>query len=142
MKKIMFLALAIGVVAAACQSSASESKVQAKPGELTSIQWVDTLREMGQVTEGQVVDISYRFKNAGNKPLVIEQVNVSCGCTVAEKPEKPIAPGAEGIIKASFNSAGKPGPNQKSIYVIANTEGSKEHRLQFMVDVKPAAEKK
>lgn len=139
----MFLALAIGVIAAACQSSATETKAtQPQPGELTTIQWVDTLQEMGQVTEGQVVDISYRFKNAGTKPLIIEQVNVSCGCTVAEKPEKPIAPGAEGIIKASFNSAGKPGPNSKSIYVVANTEGSKEHRLQFMVDVKPAAEKK
>ncbi|WP_276483236.1 DUF1573 domain-containing protein [Paraflavitalea pollutisoli] len=143
MKKLMFLALAIGVVAVACQSSASENKAaQPKPGELTTIQWVDTLKEMGQVTEGQVIDISYRFKNAGTKPLVIEQVNVSCGCTVAEKPEKPIAPGEEGIIKASFNSTGKPGPNSKSIYVVANTEGSKEHRLQFMVDVKPAAEKK
>ncbi len=54
---------------------------------------------------------------------------------VAERPEQPIAPGKEGLIKASFNSSGKPGPNFKSIMVYANTEGSEEHKLNFMVEV-------
>lgn len=141
MKKLLILALSIGIVATACQSSASEAKAP-QPGELTTLKWEDSVKDMGQITEGQVVDISYHFTNTGTKPLVIESVNVSCGCTVAEKPEKPIAPGGQGVIKASFNSSGKPGLNTKSISVVANTEGSKEHTLQFKVDVQPKADVK
>ncbi len=92
---------------------------------------------MGKIDEGQVVDISYRFKNTGTKPLVIKNVTVSCGCTVAEKPEQPIAPGKEGVIKAAFNSSGKPGHNRKTIFVYANTPGSDEHKLEFSVEVAP-----
>ncbi|MDF2187748.1 DUF1573 domain-containing protein [Paraflavitalea sp. CAU 1676] len=148
MKSFLYLTLAIGVLAAACESAATEQKVTpattvtatsteaAAPADVTTLQWIDSVKDVGTITEGQVVDISYRFKNTGTKPLVIKNVNVSCGCTVAEKPEQPVAPGAEGIIKASFNSAGKPGPNSKSIFVIANTEGSGEHKLQFTVEVK------
>lgn len=144
MKSFLYLTLAIGVLAAACESNATEKKAAPASAttteataDLTTMQWIDSVKEVGQINEGQVVDISYRFKNTGSKPLVIKNVNVSCGCTVAEKPEQPVAPGEEGIIKASFNSSGKAGPNSKSIFVIANTEGSGEHKLQFTVDVKP-----
>lgn len=134
MKAIIFT-IVIAVAAMACESSATEQTAKPGPAELTTIQWIDSVKDMGKINEGQVVDISYRFKNTGTKPLVIKNVNVSCGCTVAEKPEQPIAPGKEGIIKASFNSSGKPGPNSKSIMVYANTEGTEEHKLNFMVEV-------
>lgn len=137
MKALFYVAIAVGVLAVACQSNATEQTAKPAPGELTTIQWIDSAKDMGQINEGQVVDISYRFKNTGTKPLVIKNVTVSCGCTVAEKPEQPVAPGKEGIIKASFNSSGKPGRNAKSIFVYANTEGSEEHKLEFSVEVLP-----
>ena len=138
MKALFYVAIAVGVLAVACQSNATEKTVKtAAPVELTSIQWIDSARNMGTVNEGQVVDISYRFKNTGTKPLVIKNVTVSCGCTVAEKPEEPVAPGKEGVIKAQFNSSGKPGRNNKSIFVYANTTGSEEHKLEFSVEVTP-----
>jgi len=138
MKALFYVAIAIGVLAVACQSNATEKTAKpAAPVELTTIQWIDSARDMGTINEGQVVDISYRFKNTGTKPLVIKNVTVSCGCTVAEKPEEPVAPGKEGLIKAQFNSSGKPGRNNKSILVYANTEGSEEHKLEFSVEVTP-----
>ncbi|AXY73021.1 DUF1573 domain-containing protein [Paraflavitalea soli] len=138
MKALLYVAIAVGVLAVACQSNATEKTANpAAAIEPTTIQWIDSIRDMGTVNEGQVVDISYRFKNTGTKPLVIKKVNVSCGCTVAEKPEEPIAPGQEGLIKASFNSSGKPGRNNKSIFVYANTGGSEEHKLEFSVEVTP-----
>jgi hypothetical protein len=135
MKSLFYLLIAVAALAGACQSSATEQTTQ--PGDLTTIQWLDSARDMGQINEGQVVDLSYRFKNTGTKPLVIKNVTVSCGCTVAEKPDQPIAPGKEGVIKATFNSSGKPGHNQKTIFVYANTPGSDEHRLEFSVEVTP-----
>ena len=102
----------------------------------TSIKWDETVREMGTIVEGQKLEVVYRFTNTGSKPLVIEQANPSCGCTVPEKPEKPIMPGEQGSIKAVFNSDGRPGANHKSITVVANTLGGTNHNLEFNVEVK------
>jgi hypothetical protein len=102
----------------------------------TSIQWIDsTSQDLGRVKEGTVVEVTYRFKNTGNKPLVIESVQPSCGCTVPEKPEKPIPPGGEEVIRAKFSSSGRAGQNHKSITVNANTLPSSQHILQFNVEV-------
>jgi Protein of unknown function (DUF1573) len=100
----------------------------------TTIQWMDsTFKDMGKVKEGEVVNVSFRFKNTGDHPLVIASVTASCGCTVPEKPEEPIAPGAEGVIKANFNSDGQREINRKNIFVDANTKPSRSHELSFEV---------
>ena len=85
--------------------------------------------------EGENLNVSFRFKNTGNKPLVISNVSASCGCTVPETPKKPYAPGETGVIKASFNSTGKPGTQSKQVTVYANTT-PQMNVLTFRVDVK------
>lgn len=101
----------------------------------TTIQWLDSSRDYGKIPEGQKLDVAFRFKNTGSTPLVIGRVQPSCGCTVADPPREPIAPGAEGIIKASFNSDGRVGINHKSLLVTTNTRGSQSFALQFVVEV-------
>ncbi len=103
----------------------------------TSIAWIDsTDQTLGTVTAGQVVDISWRFKNNGTKPLVIANVQPGCGCTVAEKPMEPIAPGGEGVIKAKFDSKGQSvGEHRKNLTVTANT--GQNIYLNFKVNVSP-----
>lgn len=93
-----------------------------KPKPMTSIQWIDSAKNLGKVREGEKIEISYRFKNTGNELLIINNIVVSCGCTVAEKPEAPIAPGAEGAIKATFDTKGRVGTNHKTMAVYANTK--------------------
>lgn len=100
----------------------------------TTIQWIDSVKTVGKIKNGEKVQISFRFKNTGDKQLVITSVIVSCGCTVAEKPEQPIAPGEEGVIKAEFNSAGRLGTNHKTITVQSNTPGGIS-TLNFDVEV-------
>jgi hypothetical protein len=104
--------------------------------KFTSLQWVDsTFQDLGKVNQGQMVDITWHLKNTGNKPLVIGSVMPGCGCTVAEKPTEPIAPGGEGVIKAKFDSKNQSeGEHRKNITVTANT---KEHAyyLSFNVNV-------
>jgi hypothetical protein len=101
----------------------------------TSIKWMEQSRDYGKINEGQKLEVSFRFKNTGDKPLVIESVRPSCGCTVADPPKEPIAPGATGEIKGAFDSNGKSGQQHKSIYVYANTKGQQSHELDFTVDV-------
>jgi hypothetical protein len=101
----------------------------------TTIQWLDSSRDYGKIPEGQKLDVSFRFRNTGSTPLVIGRVQPSCGCTIADPPREPIAPGAEGLIKASFNSDGRAGINHKSLLVTTNTKGSQSFALQFVVEV-------
>lgn len=101
----------------------------------TAITWLDGDQDYGRVTEGQQLAVAFRFKNSGDKPLIIYSVQPACGCTVAEPPKEPILPGKEGVIKGSFNSNGRVGTNNKSIAVKANTKGSMEHELHFKVEV-------
>lgn len=89
--------------------------------DTTTVQLIDSVFNFGKITEGEKVTFNFRFKNSGNKPMVITNTSASCGCTVPEKPEKPIMPGEEGFIKVVFNSSGKVGHNQKNITVMANT---------------------
>ena len=101
----------------------------------TTIQWLDSTKNLGAIKEGQVLKIGFRFKNAGDKPLILESVRPGCGCTLAEYPKEAIAPGKEGEIIASFDSKGREGTQHKTITVIANT-AIREYSLQFDVVVK------
>lgn len=102
----------------------------------TTITWMDsTYWNAGQIVEGEKLAVAFRFRNSGTKPLVIESVTASCGCTAPEPPKEPIAPGKEGVIAATFDSKGRVGQNHKTLTVVANTVGSSTHELNFDVEV-------
>jgi len=105
--------------------------------KLTTIQWLDSSKSMGTVTEGGTLKINYRFKNSGSKPLVIEKVQPGCGCTVADYPKEPIAPGQEGEIRAEFDTKGREGVQKKNITVFANTREN-TYTLYFDVTINKA----
>ena len=141
MTKCFFLPLAVlTVVFTACQSSGSKPAATAaaagvnEPAAVTTIQWIDSTFDKGTIAEGEKIEIIYRFKNTGENPLIIKDVRPSCGCTVAEKPLEPVAPGKEGSIKAVFDSHNKPGPNHKTITVVTNTQ-PETYNLTFNVIV-------
>ena len=143
MKKLSFIIVAAALlsVMASCKNNYghtadSNEKIAANndSANFTQVQWLDTAKDLGTITEGQKVEVSFRFKNSGDKPLVIERVQPSCGCTVAETPKEPVSPGSEGVIKGVFDSNGKVGPNHKTMYVYANTRPT-EHVLVFNVVV-------
>jgi hypothetical protein len=146
MKKILLLFSVISFVAACNQSDAGNTtnsdgetatNALADTANYTAIQWLDTtFQDLGKVKKGQVVEISWRFKNAGSKPLIIQSVRPGCGCTVADKPEAPLAPGEEGTIKGKFDSNNQStGEHRKFISVDANTSGTPYHQLTFRVEV-------
>jgi hypothetical protein len=151
MRKIFFV-WSVVILAAACNSkdktaandtpkkdSLSSTQMPnaiTDSANFTTIQWMDsTFHNMGKMKEGQVLDIAFKFKNTGKKPLVISSVTASCGCTVPEKPEKAFAPGEEGTIRAKFDSNGKSGLQQKTVYVTANTSPATNFQLNFSVEV-------
>ena len=106
------------------------------PATLTKVEWLDGMdKDFGKIKEGENLEVSFRFKNVGDKPLIISNVSASCGCTVPETPKKPYQPGETGVIKASFNSSGKPGSQSKQVNVFANLDPAMT-TLNFRVEVK------
>ncbi len=77
--------------------------------------------DFGQITAGEKVSYDFKFTNIGKTPLIITSATATCGCTVPDYPKEPVAPGAEGIIKVVFDSAGKLGMQNKVITITANT---------------------
>jgi len=148
MKKILLFSLT-ALVIAACNETGGKTEISDKvKGEnaidvtkdsvnFTTVEWLDSnYRDMGKVTKGQELEVNFRFRNTGDKPLIISNVSAQCGCTIPETPKEPFAPGAEGTIKAKFNSSGQtPGPHQKQVYVTANTSPTTYNILTFNVDV-------
>ena len=141
-KSIILLSLVAGIMASCKNNYANHDAhgdklaVSSDSGNVTQIQWIDTLKELGTVTEGQKLEVSFRFKNVGDKPLVIERVQPSCGCTVADPPKEAIAPGAEGVIKGVFDSNGRVGPNHKTMTVYANTAQPRDLVFNVVVEKK------
>jgi hypothetical protein len=78
--------------------------------------------DFGTVTEGDLVKRKFKFKNTGKEPLIIQNAQGSCGCTVPKWPREPIAPGASGEIEVEFNSDKKTGKRDQQVTITANTE--------------------
>ena len=117
-------------------SKAANLQVLKDSAHFTTIEWLDSAhKDFGRIAEGEKLPVAFRFRNTGASPLVITRVQPSCGCTVAEQPMMPIAPGAEGVIRATFNSEGRTGINHKTLFVTANTKGSQNYDLHFVVEV-------
>ncbi len=135
MKKL-FIILVMAIVVSACNNADKRATGNTGP-DSTTIQWPDsTFRDFGKVKEGEVLEVSFRFINTGDKNLVISDVKPGCGCTDGEKPAEPIAPGKEGVIKAKFNSKGQHiGEARKNIIVTANTKPSSTIELSFRAEV-------
>ena len=89
--------------------------------------WEKSTHDFGDITQGQKVEFVYKFTNTGTEPLIISNVNVTCGCTVPKGwPRDPIPPGGKGEIPISFNSAGKSGKQNKVITIISNAVNEKK----------------
>jgi hypothetical protein len=80
--------------------------------------------DFGDVTEGTIATHEFEFLNKGNEPVIISNVQASCGCTTPYWTKEPIGPGNKGVIKASFNSAGRPGAFNKTVTITSNAQTS------------------
>ncbi len=142
--KLFFLASAI-IAVTACNmedrktgsTTSDKSPSMSDTANYTTIQWLDsTFQDRGKINEGQAIEVTYTFKNTGDKPLIIANATASCGCTVPERPKEPIMPGEVGKIRAKFDSKGQGlGEKRKDVYVTSNTKPNAMSTLSFRVEV-------
>lgn len=98
---------------------------QVEVGNKTSMEIDNPVFDAGEVLKGEMITAKFVIKNTGDFPLYIAQINASCSCTVADKPEGPIAPGESEEIIAHVNTD-KTGTGilNKTLRITANTSPS------------------
>ena len=79
----------------------------------------------GKINQGANGERTFIFTNVGNKPLIIKNIQSSCGCTIPKKPENPIMPGKKGKIKVSYDTK-RVGGFSKSITIFSNAKNARK----------------
>ncbi len=102
----------------------------------SEITFTEASHDFGDITQGDVVEYTFKFKNSGTTPLVLTNVAVTCGCTAPTWPREAILPGEEGEILIKFNSTGKMGVQNKVITVYSNAVNNPE-RIKIITNVLP-----
>jgi len=92
--------------------------------------------DFGTIYQGDKVEQTYKFTNTGNEPLVITNVQVTCGCTTPKGwPREPVPPGGKGEITIGFNSAGKMGVQNKTVTIVSNAANTDGSQISFTTNV-------
>ncbi|SIN98866.1 DUF1573 domain-containing protein [Chitinophaga niabensis] len=142
MKALLFTFFAAMLAVTACNNQGTKSEkgnvldTATAGGHYPVMTFEKQLHDFGNVTEGEVVEYSFKFTNTGEKDLLINNAEASCGCTVPEWPKEPIKPGESGYMKVKFDSKGRPeGHTEKELYIQANTNPPMMNgpRIQCMI---------
>lgn len=72
-------------------------------------------KDVGVITQGEVVEMSFGIKNERAVPLVIFSANASCGCTSVSYDKEPLKNGDTRMINVTYDSKGKEG--QQMVFI-------------------------
>lgn len=61
--------------------------------------------DLGKLQQGNPTTATFSVVNIGSEPLIIEQANPTCGCTISNYTKEPISSNKAGEIKATYNAA-------------------------------------
>ena len=87
------------------------------------ISFESEVADYGDINKGENGAKSFTFKNTGDQPLVLKNVETTCGCTIADYPKSPIAPGQTGTVKVNYDTE-RVGAFSKTITVHSNAKDS------------------
>jgi hypothetical protein len=131
MKRLFLLAcFAAFAFTTQAQTAAPANTPTAKVPEV--IQLKETAYEFGKIQQGRPVTHNFELVNIGKEPLMLENVQASCGCTTPEWSKDAIQPGATTIIKVGYNAASE-GPFNKTITITYNNHQNKTLAISGVV---------
>jgi len=79
--------------------------------------------DFGQIAElGGPVSHRFVYANKSDRPLVINSVEATCGCTSPAWSRKPVAPGQKGFVDVTFDPRERTGNFMKRVIVKSNAQ--------------------
>lgn len=94
-KLILICAVILGFTITA--SAQTDNKAEFK--------FTEEKHDFGKIPQGKPVSVDFEFTNIGVEPLILTNVQPTCGCTIADFTKTPVLKGAKGVIKITYNAA-------------------------------------
>lgn len=117
----ILLAILFSVSVSFAQST-QPVKVEDNPNS-PEITFEKTVHDYGTLVYGGDGTCHFKFTNTGKEPLILQQPQSSCGCTVPTWPKEPILPGESNEIKVTYNTK-RVGPINKTVTIRSNAKTS------------------
>ena len=92
--------------------------IQAQENTAKGIEFSSRVHNFGKISVAEgAKHCTFEFKNTSDKPVVINNIISSCGCTTPKWPKKPIMPGEGGKIEVTYLNDQGPYPFDKALTV-------------------------
>lgn len=92
---VLLLAVVVSFVAATAMKAALQPEFK----------FEKETHDFGKIPQGKPVNVTLKFKNVGDQPLIISSVEPACGCTVAKYTQTPVKKGESGFVELTYNAA-------------------------------------
>ena len=123
MKTIISTMLMLLVSATVVFSQAQEPVQVVDNPNAPVISFDKLVHDYGTIPFGGNGVCTFKFTNTGKEPLILQQPQSSCGCTVPTWPKEPVLPGASNEIQVTYNTK-KAGPINKTVTVRSNAKNN------------------
>lgn len=134
MKKI-FLLLLLAITTLSCQFRKPDLENVRK----TKMEIDDPERHYYPILRGSEITAAYKFYNRGNEPLIIYDVQASCGCIEIDFPSGSIGKDNFDFIILDYDSAKNIGYVEFYVTILANTEKDVFTTIKFDLNVVTSA---
>lgn len=128
---LTILWIALGTALSGCQKKIGWTTVRVR----------DSIRHYYPVIAGQILNISYEIENTGDEPLIIRDIQPSCGCIVPELKTRMVVPQKKKVLLFKYESAKNIGHVEHVIRIHCNAnQPTGIVKLIFDVNVVPPAD--
>ena len=121
MKKIFVTLFAIAACTVASFAQTQSTTAPVDSSKMPEITFDKIVNDFGKIPYSGNGSTKFTFKNTGKTPLILSNVQSSCGCTVPEWPKEPVAPGESKVINVTYNTT-RVGAFTKQITVYSNAK--------------------
>lgn len=111
----------------------------AQAQQTRKIEFNETTHDFGEIEHSAPTETVFTFTNNSDKPVTLDNVRASCGCTTPKWTKDEVAPGATGEIQVKYNSH-RQGKFTKAVTVMYDSD-EKPIVLYIKGNVNPPAPK-
>ena len=129
--KYIYWILLIALISISCDIR----KPSIEKVDKTKMEIIDPERHYYPILRGSEITAAYKLYNRGNEPLIIYDVQASCGCIDINFPETSIAKDDFGFITLDYDSAKNIGFVEFFVTIKANTEKDVFTTIKFDLNV-------
>ena len=122
MLKISLLAVAFGLMSFSAITPV-KTMVNKVANYASVLVWKSETIDVGSIPQGTPKPIVFEFKNTGKTPVILTNVQGSCGCTATNYTKTAVKPGEKGTVTATYNAAAG-GAFHKTVTVMTSEENS------------------